>query len=43
VYVFFVAREKYVYLMNREPTAINSNYYCLDHAFWKPTGIQTAR
>ncbi|XP_028402336.1 carnitine O-palmitoyltransferase 1, liver isoform-like [Dendronephthya gigantea] len=35
--------EKYVYLMNRDSIAINSNYYCLDHAFWKPTGVQTAR
>ena len=43
VYLFFVVREKYVYLMSRGSIAINSNYYCLDHAFWKPTEVQTAR
>ena len=41
--VCMIIREKYVYLMNRGPIPINSNYYCFDHAFWKPTGVQTAR
>ncbi|XP_071788190.1 carnitine O-palmitoyltransferase 1, liver isoform-like [Asterias amurensis] len=35
--------EKYIYLMNRAPIAVNCNYYCLGNAFWKPTHIQTAR
>ncbi|XP_002154641.1 carnitine O-palmitoyltransferase 1, liver isoform [Hydra vulgaris] len=35
--------EKYVYLMGRDPIAINSNYYCLDQGGWIPTRIQTAR
>lgn len=35
--------EKYVYLMGREPIAINSNYYCLDQGGWIPTKSQTAR
>ncbi|XP_077993056.1 carnitine O-palmitoyltransferase 1, muscle isoform-like isoform X2 [Glandiceps talaboti] len=35
--------EKYIYLINRSPIAINSNYYCLDHAFWQPTTSQVAR
>ncbi|XP_077869072.1 carnitine O-palmitoyltransferase 1, liver isoform-like [Saccoglossus kowalevskii] len=35
--------EKYIYLINRSPIAINSNYYCLDHAYWQPTTNQVAR
>ncbi|XP_038045521.1 carnitine O-palmitoyltransferase 1, liver isoform-like [Patiria miniata] len=35
--------EKYIYLMNRSPIAINCNYYCLGNSFWKPTHVQTAR
>jgi len=36
-------REKYVYLMSRVPTAINSNYYILDFADCCPTVRQTSR
>jgi len=35
--------EKYVYLMGRDPIAINSNYYCLDQGGWVPTKVQSAR
>jgi len=35
--------EKYVYLMGRDPIAINSNYYCLDQGGWVPTHVQSAR
>lgn len=35
--------EKYVYLMGRDPIAINSNYYCLDQGGWIPTRVQSAR
>ena len=38
-----IFREKYVYLMGRDPISINSNYYCFDHAFWNPTNVQTSR
>ncbi|ELU04678.1 hypothetical protein CAPTEDRAFT_111807 [Capitella teleta] len=34
---------KYVYLMGRNPIAINSNYYCLDHSHWCPTNLQISR
>ena len=39
----FTFREKYVYHMNRSPLAINSNYYILDHSYWKPTDCQISR
>lgn len=35
--------EKYVYMMARDPIAINSNYYVLDQGVWCPTNKQTAR
>jgi len=35
--------EKYVYLMGRYPTPINSSYYVLDHARWCPTNVQVSR
>ncbi|GAB1606244.1 carnitine O-palmitoyltransferase 1, liver isoform [Argonauta hians] len=35
--------EKYIYLMGRNPLPINSNYYGLDHSFWKPTEDQLVR
>ncbi|XP_052833401.1 carnitine O-palmitoyltransferase 1, liver isoform [Octopus bimaculoides] len=35
--------EKYIYLMGRNPLAINSNYYTLDHSVWKPTEKQVVR
>ncbi|KAF2350039.1 Acyltransferase ChoActase/COT/CPT [Trinorchestia longiramus] len=35
--------EKYAYLMNRTPLAINSNYYCLDHFCWTPSNKQISR
>jgi len=35
--------EKYVYLMGRDPIAINSNYYGMDQGGWVPTRIQTSR
>ena len=43
IYVVFVTRERYVYLMSRMPTPINSNYYVLDFASWCPTSRQTSR
>jgi hypothetical protein len=36
-------REKYVYHMGRTPLPINSNYYILDHSYWKPTDNQISR
>ncbi|GAB6019338.1 hypothetical protein CHUAL_000930 [Chamberlinius hualienensis] len=35
--------EKYVYLMSRSPIAINSNYYVMDHSYWRPTKLQISR
>lgn len=35
--------EKYVYLMSRDPIAINSNYYIADQIKWIPTKKQTSR
>uniref|UniRef100_A0A1I8HVA2 Carn_acyltransf domain-containing protein n=1 Tax=Macrostomum lignano TaxID=282301 RepID=A0A1I8HVA2_9PLAT len=35
--------EKYVYLMSRSPLPINSNYYILDHSYFKPTSNPAAR
>lgn len=35
--------EKYIYLRGRSPLPINSNYYSLDHSFWKPTTHQISR
>uniref|UniRef100_A0A7S1CRN0 Choline/carnitine acyltransferase domain-containing protein n=1 Tax=Bicosoecida sp. CB-2014 TaxID=1486930 RepID=A0A7S1CRN0_9STRA len=35
--------EKYCYLRGRAPIMINSNYYCMDSAYVRPTNVQTAR
>lgn len=35
--------EKYVYLIGRDPIAINSNYYVLDSGRFTPTHVQEAR
>lgn len=35
--------ERYVYLKSRDALLINSNYYVLDSAAWKPTHNQAAR
>ncbi|KAK3094953.1 hypothetical protein FSP39_008296 [Pinctada imbricata] len=35
--------EKYVYLMGRTPTPINSNYYIMDQEHFRPSTHQTAR
>lgn len=35
--------EKYVYLSNRSPLSINSNYYVLDNSLWCPTDRQISR
>ncbi|XP_037516905.1 carnitine O-palmitoyltransferase 1, liver isoform [Rhipicephalus sanguineus] len=35
--------EKYIYLSNRMPLAINSNYYCFDQSYSHPSHIQSSR
>ena len=35
--------ERYIYLIGRDPIMINSNYYVLDSARWRPTNSQIAR
>lgn len=35
--------EKYIYLSNRMPLAINSNYYCFDQSYAHPSHIQSSR
>ncbi|CAG0882299.1 unnamed protein product [Cyprideis torosa] len=38
--ISYCVREKYVYLRSRTPLVINSNYYCMDHSYFKPTHRQ---